>query len=173
LLGRIRPSRHEEERGKESPELRAEEEKVVKAQADLIEFENILERNQNNINDLRTKKLRKGETQEKRDMAIANLEEQNRILQEKIGGLREQVSATPSTAPSARAVFQQIQILRDNITAKGGKRKEKKEKFSKFVESQDEGIRQISDNFKEIVNQLESKGLLTRAALSAKQKRKK
>jgi len=136
------------------------EEKPIAEQ--VAEYEGILTRNQEKLTKLRSSKLRKGETQEKRDAAIANLEQQESMVREKLDALKQQMPQVET--PAVQSVFEQIGKLRDNITAKGGKRKEKKDAFTTFVAEQPERVRFVHDNFKNIVNQLESKGLLKKSS---------
>ncbi len=128
----------------------------------VAEYEGILTRNQEKLSKLRNGKLRKGETQEKRDAAIANLEQQESMVREKLDALKQQMPKVET--PAVQSIFEQIGKLRDNITAKGGKRKEKKDAFATFVAEQPERVRFVHDNFKTIVNQLENKGLLKKSS---------
>ena len=144
----------------ETPQVTPQVEKPIAEQ--VAEYEGILSRNQAQLDKLRKGKLRKGETQEKRDTAIANLEQQESMVREKLDALKQQMPKVE--VPAVQSVFEQIGKLRDNITAKGGKRKEKKDAFTTFVGEQPERVRFVHDNFKTIVNQLEEKGLLKKSS---------
>ena len=60
-------------------------------QAELKQYEDIFSRNQAKLKKLRTSKLKKGETQESRDAAISNLEQQEMMVADKINALKQQL----------------------------------------------------------------------------------